>query len=197
MSRSISHQHHCVIGTVPDLRSAAIHKSEIRSSCCSGQANIWDELTSSIYVIVLSNKTWCYPDAPCLQLACPPKASLTQTLNAAFNISYNCLLKNLTLFDLPLETNIFVRVTVAGVNEWSWRLHCLGHSVENFLLHPKEGATILQTIGNFPATRLICRDTRMFSNTAVQTSGLLCSVLLVVTSLCSVISVTPRRLIFI
>ena len=49
-------------------------------------------------------------------------------------ISYYSLLKNLTLFDLPLETNIFVRVAVASVtNDQSaflvrvnlWKVFCL------------------------------------------------------------------------
>lgn len=120
MSRSISH-HHCVIGTVPDLRSAAIHKSEFPSSCCSGQANIWEELTSSICVIVLLSKNWWYPDAPVSTTRLSTEGSIDtesagiQTLNASFKISFQNLLKNLTLFGLPLETNIFVRVTVTSV----------------------------------------------------------------------------------
>jgi hypothetical protein len=52
-----------VTGTVPDVRSAAIHKVKLRSWCCCGQANIWEELTSSICVIVLLNKNWWYPNA--------------------------------------------------------------------------------------------------------------------------------------
>jgi hypothetical protein len=38
-----------------------------------------------------------------------------RTLNASFKICYYNLLKNLTLFDLPLETNILVRATFTGV----------------------------------------------------------------------------------
>jgi hypothetical protein len=121
MSRTISHQHHCVIGTVPDLRSAAIHKSEFRSSCCSGQANICEELTSSICVIVLLSKNWWYTDAPLSTTRLSTEGFIDtesagkQALNTSFNIYYYSLLKNLTLFDLPLGTNIFVRVTVTVV----------------------------------------------------------------------------------
>jgi hypothetical protein len=120
MSRSISHQHNCIIGTVPDLRSAAIHKAEFRSSCCSGQANIWEELTSSICVIVLLNKIWWCLDAPVSTAHLSTESLIDtdtagmQTLNASFNISYSSLLQESDT-DLPLETNIFVRVAVAGV----------------------------------------------------------------------------------
>jgi len=179
MFRSNSHQHHCVIGTVPDLWSAAIHKSEFRRSCCSEQANIWEELTPSIWVIVLLNKNWRYPDAPMstTRLSTEGFIDITsagmQTPNASFKISYYNILKNLTLFELPLETIIFVRFTVTGVTiDQSaflvrvslWKIFCWTLM--------KKAPRFFRPSVTFQRHGVVSHETWMFINTAVQTSGL-------------------------